>query len=243
MSGDSYFTKVKTLLHFEGANNGVVFTDVVGKVYNNDSSGSVTSTTTARYGTTSGKFTASAYIYTNSNTGAFNVGTGDFTIEISVKTTAVAQGRLLDIPSTNGYYIDIKADGTVLLGNAGGTFGGVGTAVNDNAWHDIAIQRLGTSIYIHVDGTLVSTSTSTVQMGGTTGYIYMGMNSFNAAHYVGYMDEYRFTAGVARYGASNYTPAAFPNIPKDIYALLKNTRLQKNLPAARRAASLRYIGL
>jgi hypothetical protein len=241
---NNYFYATKTLLHFEGANNGTVFTDEKGKTYGHDGSGAVTSTAEYRYGSSSGQFNATSYLYTSTVLADFAMGTGDFTIELSLKTSSAVLSRLFELNNTNGYYLDMLADGTLTFGIiSGASFNATPTIVNDNAWHDIKVQRSGSTIYIHIDGVLRLTGSSSAIFGGSASLFYIGRTSVNDRHYIGFMDEFRIIRGIAVGGSAIYTPGPFSSDYQDLDSLRKTTVRQTNLYAAKSAASIRFRGL
>src|SRR5690606_24826461 len=73
-----------SLLHFDGANNGTVFTDLTGKTWTRTGSG-VTSTAAAKFGATSYRQTASgsrlSLLAANPGNAEFNFGADDCTID------------------------------------------------------------------------------------------------------------------------------------------------------------------
>jgi hypothetical protein len=81
-----------------------------------------------------------------------------------------------------------------------------------NTWHHIAVVRNAGTYKVFKDGTDITTSTytdsSTLDLSG----MIIGDSSVSGRNFVGYIDEFRITKGVARWTA-NYTPptAPFPN--------------------------------
>jgi hypothetical protein len=113
-------------------------------------------------------------------------------------------------------FIANEADGTTNVVHLTGS-----TNLCDGAWHKIAVTRAGNAYRLYIDGVLEASATSSGVVGGTVanhlGLISMGGSEAGAFSNLlrdGYIDEVRFTNGVARYTGSTYTPdtAAFPDV-------------------------------
>lgn len=79
------------------------------------------------------------------------------------------------------------------------------TTMAVNQWHHFAMTYDGTNTKIWVngvlDGSVAGTSTSDTSANITIGYY----EAVTSSSYYGYIDNFRFTKGVARY-TSNFTP-------------------------------------
>jgi hypothetical protein len=108
----------------------------------------------------------------------------------------------------------------LILGNSSATFSGYISlhtstwringsidAADDN-WNHVAIIRSGSGVKLFVNGNQSGSTWTTSQdfsSGGSAG-IDLGYNSANSvARYVGYIDDFRITKGIARY-TSSFTP-------------------------------------
>lgn len=101
-------------------------------------------------------------------TGPSLSGTGDFTVEAWISTTAAAAGTIIqqrDPLGYNGEYMfGVNADGTLFFTVYGGgqQFSFSSTKkVNDGNWHHVAAVRTATSGTIYIDGSAAATVTST----------------------------------------------------------------------------------
>ncbi|MBU0647749.1 hypothetical protein KJ855_01060, partial [Patescibacteria group bacterium] len=82
-------------------------------------------------------------------------------------------------------------------------------APNNNQWYHVALTRSGSSWRFFIDGTqLGSTITSSSIVDNCNGYVALGNRNFNDAHYETYLDEIRFSKGIARWTA-NFTPSKY----------------------------------
>ena len=212
---DAFFSNVALLLHMNGT--GATFVDSSATPKTITASGSVTqSTTESKFG---GK---SAYFSTSSDSLSFadlGIGTGDFAIELFLKTPGGVQyGQIIGNESAGG------ATGFSLLINNNGEDGGQialyrgGSVVtspffsnfSDDAWHHIAASRSGTTVRLYVDGTLLSTATSSGSFTSSANTFVGRNNVFSPRNLSGYIDELRITVGSARgyTGSTIVVPAA-----------------------------------
>lgn len=227
--GDPYFSNVVSLLHMEGANGSTTFTDQIGKSWAGTSSAQITTAQFAA-GAASLQLTNAGDRITTANSTDFDFGGGDFTIEANVrlsnltgasvfrgvisKRTTFSSNNSWCLGATQnngGFFFEFSTSGTTNAATVS-----VSMALSINTWYGLAVSRVGTSLYVFVNGSLAQTyaigssvlatvSNSTII--GTTGSSETG--SFNA--WIGQIDEVRVTKGVGRYSAT-YTPSIpYPN--------------------------------
>lgn len=223
---DPYWANVVTMLH------GDTLTDSSSQALTLANTGVTVDTTTKKYGTGSLYFNRAAYLRTPYAAG-FNTLTGDFTYEAFLYISsngnlyggAYGMTLISSMTQIDGFSILIEGSASTI---------GTGITIEDrinatdlvqpvipaslqkNTWFHLAVVRSGTSILIFIDGTLVNTLTGfTRSISHSNSYMYYGRSvdvfSWERQFY-GYMDEVRFTKGVARYTASFTPPTkAFPN--------------------------------
>jgi hypothetical protein len=217
--GDLDFSSVSLLLHMDGTNGSTTFVD------SGPNAVTITAAGDAQISTTQSKFGgASAYfdgvgdsLFASSST-LFSF-SGDFTVEGWFYFSQVNQynGATILISmnvlnafqlGTEGNNIRLRFNGTLLIDYAN-------TASNLlNKWTHIAVTRKDSTVTLRVNGTSVSSATSTASTSVSS--ISIGQQVNNAAffHYFnGYIDDLRITKGIARYLA-NFTPptAAYPDL-------------------------------
>ncbi|MBB1060437.1 LamG domain-containing protein [Marilutibacter spongiae] len=210
--GDPYFGSVTSLLHMEGANGGTTFTDIKSNTWTRTAS-AVTSTAQAVAGSSS-MFVASGNIQSTTAIGGGGVGTGNFTIEGWFRATATtARGLFHTALSGSAAGIAAGWDQTSGMWQVyfnGSVFSSSATSLTLNTWIHFALVRNGTSCVLYINGTAVVsfTSSANITAAGMTVGAY-----FNASFpWVGYIDEFRITKGVARYtGAFTPPSVPFPN--------------------------------
>jgi len=213
--GDQYYNSCSLLLHFNGSNGSTTFTD------NSPSPKTATPTGNAQISTAQSKFGGASLLLDGSgdyltlaSNAAFGTGTGNFTIEFWMYPVSVASGYAFDnrtggaLQSVLGYF---SAAGSFTFTGGIITTGITKTGITANSWYHVACVRNGSTVYLFFDGV----SAGTDSIGGsanssnplTIGSKYDGTTGFN-----GYIDDFRFTKGVARY-TGNFTPPSsqFPD--------------------------------
>ena len=213
--GDEYYNSCSLLMHFSGSNGSTTFID------NSPTPKTVTpvgnaqiSTAQSKFGGSSGYFDGAGDYLTLSSDAAFGTGTGNFTIEFWMYPVSVASGYVFDnrtggaVQSVIGYF---SAAGSFTFTGGIITTGVTKTSITANSWYHVACVRNSGTVYLFVDG--VSAGTDTVAGSAnssnpfTIGSKYDGTNGFN-----GYIDDFRYTKGVARYTSSFTVPSsAFPD--------------------------------
>jgi hypothetical protein len=141
-------------------------------------------------------------------------GTGNFTIECWVNTSA-KDIVILDIrspvdPNVPGVFFIQSSTGYIgYYDNTVGSISGT-TNVATGSWIHLAWTRSGTTFRMFVNGTQEYSGTNSGNF-GTSRPIYVGASNAATALFNGYIDDFRITKGFARYTA-NFTPptAALP---------------------------------
>lgn len=231
MSGDPCFQAVSLLLHTEGSDAGTTFTDSSNNAFTVTANGNAkTSTAQYKYGSSSGLFDGAGDYLAIAQNDAFNVGTGDFTIEAWVRLTSqgnnyssiIASGKT---PFGAGavYLMNVGTGAPIVANRRKFTFGTyeanpalVGTTVaNTGQWYHVAVTRQGSSIRLFVDGAVESSGTNTQSINFSTSGLRVGGNGWdgNPGSWNGNIDEVRITKGIARYTAAFTLPTeAFPDV-------------------------------
>jgi hypothetical protein len=215
VAGDTYYNSCSLLLHCNGANGSTTFTDNSPSPKTvTSNNGAAISTAQSKFGGASGFFDGTNDYLTLASDTAFGTGTGNFTIEFWMYPVSVASGWVFDnrtggaAQSVIGYF---SADGSFTFTGGIITTGVTKTSVTANSWYHIACVRSSGTAYLFVNG--ISAGTDTVVGSAnssnpfTIGSKYDGTNAFN-----GYIDDFRYTKGVARY-TGNFTPPStqFPD--------------------------------
>lgn len=219
---DPYWANVSILLHMDGTDGSTNFIEFKNG-YTPTVSGSCRITSSdymfgggAMYGDGTTDYISWRGAYGN----VFEYGTGDYTIECWAKLQSWSGSSfrcLMDQRlSGNGFYptIYLQDNGTIFFYfNSGNRIISSTNVFQTGSWKHVALARSGTSTKLFVNGTQVgSTYTDGAYYTGS-GQIMIGKNTLSATQdWVGWIDEFRITKGVARY-TSNFTTSstAFPN--------------------------------
>ena len=215
-SGDSYFSNVVLLQHFDSN-----FSDSSGSNHTATVSGDAAiSATQSKFGGSAASFdgTGDYYSFPLDNDWAFD--NGDFTVEAWIRLNNINKTQqIFEMSGPGQFPFQFYVDSTNVLkfytSVSGGTAFAASTALSAGQWYHVAITRSGTTMRLFLNGNVDATST-----GQTANYSYsttwqpnVGRQNSGATSYLdGYIDELRVTKGVARYTANFSVPtAAFPD--------------------------------
>lgn len=221
------FANVSALLHFEGTNGSTTITDqIAGNTWTAAGTAAI-STAQSVFGSASllvpGSGTSGISMPTNSK---FDVALGDWTIEFRLRYNGTPQGAARVFQTRNG---DVNAGIGVTFSAAGVlqldmSAGGAGhdmltsttvMAISQSGWNAVIIQRRGNMVeaYLNgeqtfrapISGSVFYSSGDSIVIGGNVSSTSRSMNA--------YMDEFRFTKGVALISqtALTYPSTAFPD--------------------------------
>lgn len=221
---DSY---TKLLLHFNGADGGVVFPDSSSYARTMERLGnSQIKTGAAKFGTAGADCAtlgAPAYSFAAATPAApeLQLSTGgDFTVEAWVwinPAMAGTSGTILFLPNpTSATPLSLLVDGTGRLSAAGTDAAGatvyslVSSVLTYSAYHHVAIARFGSVYSLYVDGARAATTTNATALSAFTvdGSIGRGLiigTRWGSNSFLGYIDELRYSVGIARYVGATYT--------------------------------------
>jgi hypothetical protein len=227
---------VKALLHFSGMNNQTTFVDDVGRQWQRQgspvlSSAQINKNPTSLYVGASG----GQYVYTAVSPD-FQC-TGDFTVEGWFYMTTTSALSMLCAKADPNWavaptsYFAIKTRQAYIKTDSGAeTAIGSSTSVPPaGQWFHLAFQRSGSTFTMFTNGV----SQGTVNIGGTWGgapyqFSVGGAGLVSSSwQFPGYISEFRFTKGVARYPSTGFTAPPMPlwldGQYKDIATVLPNT--------------------
>jgi hypothetical protein len=223
MAVDDSYTKI--LLHMDGLDGGTTFTDESGKSWTR-SGDARTRTSTFVFGGASGGFDGNEDYISTPDSADFDLGAGDFTFDFRIWFSSIGTSGTVIIPFQQNDFASQRAYGIQLLdGNTWRFFyttdgtGETFTALpvtwvpTINIWYHVAIVRSETSLKYFVDGIqLGATQTLNVtifnsnqpfEIGGTVLSSSLSLN--------GYMDEFRYSKGIARWTSNFQVPlTAYP---------------------------------
>ena len=216
--GDPYWSNVTLLMHMDGSNGGTTFVDSKGgkTVTTNNVT---TSTAQTKFGNASAVWSGSISTQQLSLASStdWDISTGNWTIECWVYwTNAVGSDSSIccrRTTGTNGWAMNVYGFRAKVNGVWSDAHISNSSGITANTWHHMAWVRNGSTLRYYVDGSIPSGTTYTSQANAvstidnlSSELFRIGVNS-NAYEnsFRGYIDDSRFTKGVARY-TSNFTP-------------------------------------
>lgn len=217
IGGNDSFTKL--LLHMDGTNGSTTFTDSSSLATTVTPLGSTNITTSNfKFATGAGTFGGTGYGLSFPNSANYEVGAGDFTVDLWEYCTdasiasnndalysdfnAAGTDYSLTIYHLNsGVYVNIKfTDLTSININS--------TPITLSSWTHVAVVRSGTTVTLYVNGVSAGTASAganTVQNCVATARWIGKQGDFVGNYFAGQLDEFRFSKGIARW-TSNFTP-------------------------------------
>lgn len=227
---DPYASYVRSLLHFDAS--GTTITDVYSLNLWTAYGTATQSSSSPIYGSGS-YYSASGTdgdnVRTKTAPANFNFGTGDFTVEFSIKAPAQTASFPTAIELYNNSGGGAYADANIIwqlyfnpasgdasrwyCGAAGDIVTGSASTIFNDATHYVAYSRVSGVGYLYVDGVRVGTAADTQNYTGGT-VLSVGSTNGSSDTVKGKLDEVRITNGVGRYSGSTYTvqTTAFPDI-------------------------------
>jgi hypothetical protein len=204
----------KSLLHFNGDNNSTTFTDENGKTWTPNGSAKLL-TAQKVFGTASGYFDGTGDYIDTPDHADFDVGAGDFTIDCWLRPDDLneigyvcGQGPSNGAVTSTSWEIGLNADDSV-QGDVctGATIKTAKTATSKYAaatWCHVALVRNGNTLTIYVNGVPGATTANltgiTVNTSANKPTIgRCGEYTGGSYYYKGYIEEFRFSKGIARW--------------------------------------------
>lgn len=205
---DPYFSSNSLGLHFDGANNSTTFTDSSSNAFTITRVGDTKiSTAQSKFGGASAYFDGSGdYLTCPTASGAFNYGSGNFTIQawvnvddtVGIKSIAGvwpsdAQGswRFLVVGDTI-QFLWITSTGTSATAASS-------VCITSGTWEHVAAVRNGGTITLYNNAVSVGSASISGSIRNTASTLSIGRNEdSNTWQMKGYMDDLLITKGVAR---------------------------------------------
>ena len=202
----------KALLHFNGSDGSTSFIDESGKIWTAYNSAQL-DTAQSKFGGSSGLFPRSGYLdYIDTpDSTDFTLGSGDFTFDLWVRFNEVSSYQYLfgqGLIWAPGSSIDLilqtdsKLRGDLHWGS--GTYDTVSvyasTTVSAGIWYHVALVRYGNTMTLYINGNSVGTADVTGKTANDSsenfsiGKFGSFVNTMN-----GWIDEFRFSKGIARW--------------------------------------------
>lgn len=210
---DSY---TKLMLHMNGVDGSTTFTDSSADAHSMTASGDAQiDTAQSKFGSASGLFDGTGDYVSSADFADLDLGSGDFTFDAWVRFSDVTKSNVVCGRHTSGTsyfywqltngsngmrFVDYNSSAYVINMFASPSF-------SNNTWYHVAIVRTGNDFKFFVDGTQVgSTYNSSSALTARAVGLDVGALLANSAYRMnGWIDEFRFSPGVARW-TSNFTP-------------------------------------
>lgn len=213
---DPYFANVVMLLHCDGADAGVTFTDA------SSYGRAITTVGNAQIDTAQSKFGGASALFDGvgdylfaAASSDFNIFGSDFTVECFVRFNSLANApHFLCFGSGQTNRIALYLTGNTIrlhvqvAGSGGDRI--TTSSVTTGVWYHVALTKVSGTYTLWLNGVSQGTSTATYPAGNLRANI--GWEYFYGAggdYLNGWLDEIRVTQGVARY-TSAFTPPAAP---------------------------------
>lgn len=215
MAYDPSYSLVSLLLHGDGVNNGTVFTDNSPRPKTaTRGGGAITSTADSQFGGSSLAFDGSGDYLSFPAHDDFQFGTGDFTIEFWIKTTATNSPVLVDYytAAKPGWQLSLNGTGKLLWYTTTTVKTG-SVSVNTGSWVFVSVVRSSGNLQFYINGTADGSAVAhSTNLSYATSVLGVGAQVSTRDASVdlnGYIDDLRITKGVAR---ANAVPTeAFPD--------------------------------
>lgn len=208
---DLHYDNVVLLLHMDGIGGSTTFVDSSIHAQDPIVNGATINAAEAKFNQ-SGAFSTSRNRLTILRDTRFDFGANDLTLEFSVYPTAYDPdtSRLWYVDGDYYTGISIGLDDlgriTVYLTEANSTWSiasYIGSVIPLNTWTSIALVRYSDSFYLYLDGvgTLIASVPPGTSLFYNTSYHFVigGQGVGIDRQFLGLMDEYRITTGIARY--------------------------------------------
>lgn len=210
------------VLHFDGTNGSTTFTNsAIGgsTAWTSTGAGAVLSTATFKFGTASLSTASNNYANSNNNADFGSLGTGDFAFSFWLKRGAVTGLRqnmfgMSNAGLTGGfYYGDINSSGAFTFSINDTQLVTTTAAITDTNWHNIEVNRIGSNMYIALDGTFSAATNVTGVSANASGSFSVGtLGDFGGSFFTGNTDEFVIVKGASLHSAS-FTPNSAPFCP------------------------------
>ena len=213
---DSY---TKALLHMNGTDTSNTFTDESGKTWTAAADAQI-DTAQSVFGGASGLFDGTGDYVDTPDHADFDVGAGDFTIDCWIKRNSSGAwnricGQVDSTPtySTLSWFLQINDTDHLTGGIYTGTTAKEATAtgtIADTNWHHVALVRYGNTITLYKNGVADGTADVTGVTANNSAYkpTVGRLGEYTLTTFNGWIDEFRFSKGIARWTANFEVPTA-----------------------------------
>jgi len=172
------------------------------------------SSTQSKFGSYSISFNGSSQRITFPDHADWDMGTADWTIDWwFYKTSSGKQSVFETRESGTGFNLETTTSNYLHWYDSNDTAGtGAAPVLGDpsvhtlNTWIHYAIERLSTTVRLYRNGVIVDTQTGADGDMTSASRLYIGSNTGPSNWLNGYMEEFRWSKGIARYSGTGFTP-------------------------------------
>ncbi len=216
---DEYFNRVTLLLPGNGTNGAQnnTFLDSSSNNFTITRNGNSTQGTFSPFSQTgwSNYFNGTTDFLSAPNNAAFNLGSGDFTLEAFIFPNVSSEGFFLGyaegLNTTRSFYFTVGTTFVKFYWYTNGTTANTLTSATvslNNSWNHVAVCRSGSTLYLFVNGVLSNSSAISGSLFSNANCVFnIGREAgFNGGYYTGYISNVRVVKGTALYTASFAPP-------------------------------------
>ena len=150
---------------------------------------------------------------TTSNT--FSIGSQDWTLDFWIYKTNTGSAQICDSSSSSGLSVIINSSSIQISCAQVAVAVTFSYSLPLNSWHHMAIVRSGNTFYLFVDGVKQSTQINSSSFGNSFTHLFcQSVWSQADPRLYGYVDEFRFSLGIARWTEDFTLPTVPYNSPE-----------------------------
>jgi hypothetical protein len=204
-------THTKLLIHSDTTDGSTTFTDSSGKTVA-VAGNTHHETDQKKFGDTSIHFDGTGDYLTLSDSSDFDFDTGNFTIESWIRVSNFSDYRHIfesrTSEGTEGFSFGTDTNSKLFMWYNGSFRITTSTTLSTTTWYHVALVRNGNVHTIYINGT-ADTNTYTSANTYTSDRCWIGRYYNSTSYmYIGYMDEFRISKGIARYTGNFTAPTA-----------------------------------
>jgi hypothetical protein len=145
---------------------------------------------------------------------AFDLGTGNFTIEMWVNRSGAGAGDRFLISRSNGadFMIRWNASGVLQFYIANSLVASYTWAFPTNTWYHLALVRNSSAVTMYIDGISVGTGTNSTNMSSSAVVLIGGYSPTSSDYFNGYISNLRIIKGQAIYTSTFNKPTSPLNV-------------------------------
>lgn len=213
--GDPYWNQVVTLLHLDGTDGAISFTDERSKTWSASGNAQIDESQ-SKFGVSSLLLDGTGDLISTADHSDWSFASGNFTVECFVRFNALSGSAVFaghyNITGNQREWLFWHDVTNGLLSFTYSTDGSSAPAIQHawspvvNTWYHVAVSRVGNTLYLFVDGALIGSSSFNFTLFGSSASLTVGHANTSALALNGWIDEFRITKGVGRYSAAFTAP-------------------------------------